>query len=101
MSIHDRLYNSRKWRKRRDRQLQRHPLCARCADRGVVVAAKVAHHIERHEGDLHKFYFGELRSLCAPCHDSIEQMIESRGYHTEIGVDGWPVDKAHPVYSRA
>lgn len=94
----DHLYNAARWRKRRTYQLREHPLCQRCSDKGLVVPATVAHHIERHNGDPVSFFTGPLRSLCKPCHDRIEQGIEARGFDNEIGLDGWPLDPTHPCY---
>ena len=43
------------------------------------------------------FYdYGNLESLCKSCHDSLAQSIEKRGYSTEVGTDGWPIDPKHP-----
>ena len=43
---------------------------------------------------------GELQSLCVPCHDVAKRQQELKGYQAEIGCDGWPIDKNHPVYGR-
>jgi 5-methylcytosine-specific restriction protein A len=94
------LYKTARWRRLRDQQLTAHPLCQRCQDKGKVVPATVVHHINRHHGDPALFYTGPFASSCAPCHDSIEQGIERRGYDTTIGEDGWPTDKAHPANKR-
>ena len=32
---------------------------------------------------------------------ALDRSEEVRGYSTQIGADGWPVDPRHPVYSRA
>jgi len=29
---------------------------------------------------------------------SVKQKEEKRGYRSDIGVDGWPIDHKHPVY---
>jgi hypothetical protein len=39
---------------------------------------------------------GELLSLCVPCHNATRRQIELRGYHTDIGFDGFPTDPNHP-----
>lgn len=68
-----------------------------CLDKGLVVAATVADHIEPHHGDEVKFWFGALQSLCASHHSGAKAEQERKGYSTEIGVDGWPVDRHHPA----
>ena len=93
------LYKTARWQRRRDMQLQLFPLCAKCAERGVVTPAEVAHHKIPHKGDLKLFWFGELESLCTRCHDGITQQQERFGFCTDIGVDGWPVDQRHPCYA--
>jgi 5-methylcytosine-specific restriction enzyme A len=85
-------YKSQAWRARRAHQLALQPLCDRCG--GVAV---VAHHRIPHRGDWIAFIQGELQSLCAPCHNGPAQQREKRGYETSVGLDGWPVDTAHPV----
>ena len=94
----DRWYGLLRWKKRRRAQLRVHPLCAICLQRNLVVPATTVDHVEPHQGDRHKFEFGTLQSLCTLCHDSVKRTIEQRGYSTEIGVDGWPIDARHPCY---
>ena len=71
-----------------------------CLERGIVEPATVVDHIEPHRGDLNKFALGRLQSLCKPCHDGAKRQIEQRGYRSDIGLDGWPLDPKHPVYQR-
>jgi 5-methylcytosine-specific restriction enzyme A len=84
-------------------QLQREPLCVFCKARGKVTAATVADHITPHRGDAQLFWDNNnLQSACKLCHDSSKKEIEHKGYSTEIGVDGRPVDKKnHPVYRKS
>jgi hypothetical protein len=93
------LYGKR-WRKRARYQLQIEPLCRMCASEGRITAASVADHVIPHRGDINSFWLGELQSLCAHCHSSTKAEIERRGYSTAIGLDGMPLDKNHPCYSR-
>jgi 5-methylcytosine-specific restriction protein A len=88
-------YRTRAWRERRAHQLRLEPLCHRC---GALAA--VAHHVTPHRGDWLMFVGGELQSLCKSCHDGAAQQKEKRGYENTIGVDGWPVDDAHPANKR-
>jgi hypothetical protein len=89
-------YKLARWLRRRRLQLQLHPLCRMCEAKGLIVAASVADHATPHKGDYQLFWFGELQSLCASCHSGSKQTLESRGYDTAIGLDGWPVDPNHP-----
>lgn len=97
MSRFARLYNSRAWKRRRLWQLTQEPLCKFHLERGETVAATVADHIDRHNGDPDKFFNGGLQSLCKACHDSAKQRAEKAGFSLEAGLDGWPVDPAHPA----
>jgi 5-methylcytosine-specific restriction enzyme A len=97
----DHLYSSARWRRMRKLQLQQHPLCKFCFEsRGEVTIATVVDHIDPHKGDINKFWLGELQSLCHRCHVSTKQFVELNGYCPHIGLDGWPVDKRHPVYQQ-
>ncbi len=90
------LYSTAAWKRKRREQLTREPLCRFCLERGEVTEAKVADHIKAHKGDLDLFYFGELQSLCVPCHNATKQQIEARGYSCVAGLDGYPLDPNHP-----
>ena len=89
-------YNTVRWQAKRAAQLQAEPLCQRCQAKGLVVPATIAHHITRHNGDAQLFWYGELGSSCAPCHDTVEQAIEARGYEVGSDADGRPVASDHP-----
>jgi len=95
-----RLYKTSRWQKLREQQLRHHPLCLMCQARGEVTPATVADHVTPHRGDKRLFFHGALQSLCASCHSSAKQAEERRGYSTEIGLDGWPVDGKHPANKR-
>jgi 5-methylcytosine-specific restriction protein A len=91
-------YMSSRWRARRAKQLAKQPLCESCLARGRYVKATVVHHLEPHRGDPIKFWKGELRSDCKPCHDKWEQQVEQGGYSRLVGEDGYPLDPKHPFY---
>jgi 5-methylcytosine-specific restriction protein A len=93
------LYKCARWQRMRRLQLRLYPLCAKCESNGIVNAAEVVHHVHPHKGDYKLFYFSKLESLCKHCHDGITQQQERYGYCNDIGVDGWPIDDRHPVYS--
>lgn len=90
-------YGLQRWRKRRRAQLLRQPLCAMCMAKGLVVPATIADHVTPHRGDWNAFMFGELQSLCVSCHEGAKKEQEHRGYRTDIGLDGWPLDPHHPA----
>lgn len=96
MSQYAHLYNTRRWRRRRDHQLAIEPLCRYCKAMGRTTPATIADHIEPHRGDPELFWCGELQSLCSPCHSSVKQAEEHRGYMVGAGEDGLPVDPQHP-----
>ena len=85
------------WRRRRALQLRQFPLCKMCLERGVATPATVADHVRSHRGDWNEFRLGALQSLCKDCHDKHKRVLESDGYSSQIGDDGWPVDPKHPA----
>lgn len=106
MSIRDRLSSAQRgyddrWRKARLAFLKAHPLCAMCEERGRTTAATVVDHVKPHKGDARLFWDRDnWQPLCKPCHDSGKATEEARGYRTDIGADGWPLDPRHPGGSR-
>jgi 5-methylcytosine-specific restriction endonuclease McrA len=95
----DQLYG-RRWKRRARLQLMKEPLCAMCEKAGKIVPAQVADHIIPHHGDINLFWHSRLQSLCWPCHSSTKQQIESKGYSTAIGIDGFPIDQGHPFFRK-
>ena len=95
----DRWYHRKRWKMRAAHQLRIEPLCRMCTERGKIEPARVVDHVERHEGDLMKFVFGEVQSLCIDCHNRTKQQIEVLGYSRDIGADGLPVDRRHPFWA--
>lgn len=56
----------------------------------------VVHHITPHKGNLDLFFdLNNLQSVCWTCHSGDIQSIEARGFDTQIGDDGWPIDPKH------
>jgi hypothetical protein len=82
---------------RRTVQLAEEPLCRMCVAQGRITKATVADHVERHNGDADKFWFGDLQSLCDEHHSATKQAEELRGFSTATGEDGWPIDPKHPA----
>src|SRR5262249_12406729 len=50
----------------------RRALVPHLPEAGRVTPATVADHIESHRGDFNAFRLGQLRSLCADCHNSLD-----------------------------
>jgi 5-methylcytosine-specific restriction enzyme A len=96
----DKCYSTTRWAGIRRHPLLEHPLCKYCAERGIVTPATICDHVEPHRGDVNKFWLGPFQSLCKPCHDSTKRFVETRRFRPDIGLDGWPLDPRHPVYSR-
>lgn len=58
-----------KWRAYRAAFLRSHPLCAACAELGVVTPATDVDHIRPHGGDWSLFWDrANHQALCHPCH---------------------------------
>lgn len=87
-------YKTSSWRKLRLSQLKREPLCRFCKKLGIVTAGNTVDHIDRHSGDMDKFFNPcNLQTLCSTCHSSAKQKMEKS--LTDIGcdengmVEGW------------
>jgi 5-methylcytosine-specific restriction protein A len=91
-------YNLQSWRRRAKHQLHVAPLCALCREAGRTTPATIADHFPPHAGNYNAFVLGPLRSLCKPCHDGLQPSFKHKGYRPDIGVDGFPLDPAHPWY---
>ena len=91
------LYGTRRWRRLARHQRRIEPLCRYCRDRGINTPATQADHVIPHGGDRARFWLGELQSLCDACHHGVKQRVELMGYRLDAGLDGWPVDPAHPA----
>jgi 5-methylcytosine-specific restriction enzyme A len=98
----DILYSHRRWRRLRKLQLQREPLCRRCAHRGLVVPANTVDHVIPWRGDRDQFFLGELQSMCKECHDAQktrdDKQLRRRGWIDGTGEDGLPLDRGHPAW---
>jgi hypothetical protein len=68
-----------------ERQLAARPLCQYCAERSIVTVATTCDHRD-----------GSLISLCEEC----DTIVSRWTYRLDIGLDGWPLDKNHPVYKQ-
>jgi 5-methylcytosine-specific restriction protein A len=91
-------YWQKGWLRLRDLHKAQHPLCVMCERQGRVTAATVVDHIKPHKGDRDLFYDPEnLQSLCERHHNASKQAEEHRGFSSEVGIDGWPLDARHPA----
>lgn len=89
-------YKTRRWFRRRAKQLKAVPWCEPCKVMGMSRPAKIANHVVPHRGDPHLFWHGKLESTCKPCHDAAIQRAELEGFRRDVDLDGWPVDPNHP-----
>jgi hypothetical protein len=56
-------------------------------------------HVQALRGDASRFWDGPFQALCRGCHDSRKKAQDARGYDTAVGLDGFPLDEAHPFYT--
>ena len=92
----DKWCSTARWARIRRHQLREHPFCALCLERGILTAAEIC--VERHHGNVNKFWLAPFQSLCKRCHDSTERLVELHGFRPDIGLDRWPLDPWHQVY---
>lgn len=95
--LHNKLYDSTRWRKIRNSVLNAEPLCRLCLKSGKETPSSVADHIEPHKNDLALFYNREnLQGICASCHSGIKRMEENHGYDQSCDASGIPLSPNHP-----
>lgn len=91
-----RLYRTTRWLRIRAAQLAAHPLCRTCLEHGRTTAATVCNHMDKEaKATVEGFYAGPFSSECTPCHDSIIQRQERRGYVIGCDESGQPRDPQH------
>ena len=91
-------YGLGRWKTKQKFQMRSHPLCKRCLEKGLVVQGVIADHVKPHKGVWNEFWMGKLQTLCRNCHESGKKYEENRGFRSDIGEDGFPLDPNHPVY---
>ena len=75
-----RLYDTKRWKTIRIRQLAKEPWCAECLRANIYTPATDVDHIDPHRGDPILFFKGPFQSLCKPCHSrKTMQEIKGRG----------------------
>ena len=77
--------------------LARDPFCVLCKQTPPNVSTVADHIVPIAVAPERQFDLDNGQGLCAPCHNRPKQSEERRGYSTEIGSDGWPIDPRHPV----
>ena len=92
------FYKHRRWQRLRKLQLAHEPLCRMCAEDGIATVATVVDHVVPHEGDWNLFVTGKLQSLCDLHHNRAKRYEDLHGHSPQIGYDGWPIDRRHPVF---
>ena len=91
-----RWYCTASWQRRRAHQLMIEPLCRLCLEAGRVTSATVADHVTPHREDYNAFRLGQLRSLCADCHNRLDRTNSPRA---PVREDGTPTDPSHPTWA--
>ena len=93
------IYNSAAWQTARRFQLERSPLCERCAEDSLIVAAAHVDHVLPLADGGDPFEASNLASLCAACHSRKTAAERSGGTLPEergACIHGWPRGPAHP-----
>lgn len=92
---HPTLYSYR-WQQARAGFLRKHPLCVRCHQQGMAMAATVVDHIVAHKGEMQRFWDRtNWQPLCGNCHNSYKQRLEKSGREVGCDASGVPVDPLH------
>lgn len=90
-------YKTKEWQAIRRQRFAMEPHCRFCAEAGRTIRALSCDHVIPHKGNAALFFdLNNTASLCGPCHDSVKQKMERRGYSDAIGSDGLPTDPNHP-----
>ena len=99
---YERWYHSKRWERLARIHKAMNPCCVMCAEHGVVMAAEVTDHVIPHRGSEHLFWdMKNWQSLCKAHHDHDKKQLEGKkGFVTDIGADGFPVDPNHPFNRR-
>lgn len=95
------MYKTAKWRRLREAQLRKAPLCQCPHHKGLdpAAVADVVDHITPHRGDARLFHDPRnLQSMQKQCHDQFKQQQEKggAGFWRGCGANGEPLDKSHP-----
>ena len=93
-------YSLQRWRTRTKHQLRIEPLCALVSRPVEITPGDDRGSSPPPRPPPERVHAGvELRSLCKACHDGLSGFVH-KGYSSAIGVDGYPIDPAHPFNRR-
>ena len=87
------------WRRYSKAYRTLNPWCVYCLKKGKRVKAEHVDHVTAlRDNTALKFHPGNLRSLCARCHNRRTALDQRWASKEELRVDefGWPVDPGHP-----
>ena len=91
-----RLYDRKRWKRRRVAFLRAHPLCRFCEETSRVTLAVVVDHKTPHKGDETLFWDqSNWQGLCKRCHDGAKKELENTGRIRGCDVHGRPLDPDH------
>jgi hypothetical protein len=82
------LYSQSYWKKQRQAQLSKSPLCVSCLSNGKVIQAEHIDHVFPHRQNPDRFRRNIFQSLCPACH-TLKTQMETRGtylHFTNTGV---------------
>jgi 5-methylcytosine-specific restriction protein A len=80
------MYATSQWRKLRQIQLSKHPLCAACLSEGRITQAEHLDHLFPWSAlSDEAFYHNVFQSLCESCH-SIKTTLEKRGVYRHYSI---------------
>lgn len=82
------LYSQAYWKKQRQAQLSKSPLCVSCLINGKVIQAEHIDHVFPHRQNADRFRRNIFQSLCPACH-TLKTQMENRGiylYFAKTGV---------------
>ena len=102
-SVWSKHYKSKRWRRLRERQLAKYPMCQCPHCKGKKLPANVVDHIKPHRGDTQLLWNPDnLQSMAATCHNAMKQSYEKGGQGFLRGSDenGWPLSHEHEWYER-
>ena len=90
-----RVYDLQAWKRARREHLAHEPLCVMCRKLGrTVPATEVDHIIPISKGG--EWFYDNLQSLCESHHSQKTRRDEGKTVRMGAGIDGTPLDPAHP-----
>lgn len=83
----NKLYQSGFWKKWRNKELSKNPLCAACLLEGKIVMANTIDHVFPHRQDQNKFKSNLFQSLCIS-HHTLKTQEENKGQYMYYSPNG-------------